>query len=279
MTLRAYGELTGVDASRVGAQIDSQRARLAERLAAVRWMVAVMSGKGGVGKSYVTALLARAAATRLAKGVGVLDADLPSPTVAHMLGAEGRLVPSDDGVEPVRGAMGVRVVSSAFLLADDTPLRFREPHGERWVWRGALQAGVLREFLADVRWGTLDLLLVDLPPGPDGVTDLAHLLPSVDGVVAVTIPSEESRRSVARTATVARDAGVRILGIVENMAGYACAECGTPGPLFKGDAGRRLAKAFDVPLLGRLPFRPAGAPDTADRDAEALTERLLGVLA
>ncbi len=279
MTLRAYRDLTGADASRVGEQIDAQRAQLAERLASVRWVVAVMSGKGGVGKSHITGLLARGAAASLSNGVGVLDADLASPTVAHMLGADGRLVATEAGVTPVLGANGVRVASSAFLLADDAPLRFREPNGERWIWRGTLEAGVLRDFLTGIRWGTLDLLLVDLPPGPGGVTDLAHLLPAVDGVVAVTIPSEESRRSVARTATTAREAGLRILGVVENMAGYACAACGVPGPLFPGDAGRRLASAFDVPLLGRVPFRPPDAPDATDRDAEALTERLLGVLA
>ena len=225
----------------------------------VRRVVAVVSGKGGVGKTYVTASLARAMAGRQAT-TGVLDADLQSPTIARMLAARGPLRITSDGVAPAIAADGVRVISTDLLLDDGMPLAWRSGAAESHVWRGAAEAGVLREFLADVAWGALDLLLIDMPPDASRLTDLATLIREKLAVIAVTIPSDESARSVQRALTTARDAGVRILGVVENMSGYACGSCSTIGPLFSGDAGARLAAAFDVPLLARLPFVPRGAP-------------------
>lgn len=116
----------------------------------------------------------------------------------------------------------------------------------------------MREFLSDVAWGSLDLLLVDLPPGTDGVTDLYDLVPSLAGIIAVTIPSDEARRSVARSLRAARDTDVPILGVIENMSGYRCPGCASVQPLFDGAAGQALADEFGVPLLGRLPFCPHG---------------------
>lgn len=260
MKFRTYHEVHGEDRSQLLAQVVHQRARVAERLAAVRHVAAVMSGKGGVGKSFVTAALAEALASRGAGVVGVLDADLNGPTVARLLGARGPVTVHDDGAEPVTGRHGVKVFSADLLLDEDRPLSWREPESERFVWRGTLETGVLREFLSDVAWGALDLLLVDLPPGAGHVGDLAELVPGMRGAVAVTIPSEESRRSVARAMQAARDAGVRLLGVVENMSGYACTECATTRPLFDGDAGAQLAARFGVPLLGRVPFHPAATP-------------------
>ncbi|MFQ6046045.1 MAG: P-loop NTPase [Gemmatimonadales bacterium] len=277
MTFRTYHELDQSDRSEVGAQVEMQRARLQGRLESVRSVVAVMSGKGGVGKSYVTALVAAAAARTAPDRIGVLDADLASPTVARMLGARGRLETATNGVRPVSARDGLRVVSTEFLLAEDAPLKWREPRGDRWLWRGALAAGVLREFLAEVDWGPLDLLLIDLPPGIDGIVDVGTLLPKLDGVVAVTVPSEESRRSVARALEAALEAGLPVVGIVENMAGIACEGCGTMAPLFEGDAGKRLAERFRVPLLGRLPFRQ-GAPSDPSPEGDALALRVMEAL-
>jgi ATP-binding protein involved in chromosome partitioning len=120
----------------------------------------------------------------------------------------------------------------------------------------------LREFLGDVAWGSLDVLLIDMPPDAGRLADLATLVRDKLAAIAVTIPSDESARSVQRALTAARDAGVPILGVVENMSGYACATCDTIGPLFAGNAGARLAAAFDVPLLARLPFLAARAEPT-----------------
>ena len=254
MSFRTYFDVEGPDRSDLAAQVGAQRRRVADRLKHVRHVVAVMSGKGGVGKSYLTAGLALAAAQRLGGGVGVVDADLRSPTVARLLDAQGSLAVGPDGAHPVTGAGGVRVVSTEFLLDEASPLRWKEPGHERFVWRGALEAGMLREFLSDVSWGTLDLLLIDLPPGADGVVDLVDLVPGLTGALAVTIPTEESGRSVRRALHAAAGAGIRLLGVVENFSGRRCDSCGAVGPLFPGDAGDGLAREFGVPLLGRIPF-------------------------
>ena len=261
MTHRTYFDVEGDDRSALGAQVGRQRARVTERLRNVRQVVAIVSGKGGVGKSYVTVSLARAATSRGA-AVGVLDADLQSPTVARLLGAAGPLRVADEAVHPAVGNDGVRVVSTDLLLDDGRPLAWRTTTGETHVWRGAAEAGVLREFLGDVAWGTLDLLLVDMPPDAGRLADLATLVPHKLSAIAVTIPSDESARSVHRALSAARDVAVPILGIVENMSGYSCGTCDTIGPLFSGNAGTRLAAAFDVPLLARIPFVARGGSNT-----------------
>src|SRR3989441_4272861 len=153
MRIRTYHELTEPDRSGLAAQIVAQRRRVAQRLAGVARLIAVMSGKGGVGKSYVTAHAARALA-RVGRRVGVLDADLNGPTAARLLGArDGRLAVREDGVEPAVGADGVRVVSMDQLLADGHPLAFRGPEAESFVWPGAAEAAALRAFAADGGWG------------------------------------------------------------------------------------------------------------------------------
>jgi ATP-binding protein involved in chromosome partitioning len=260
VTFRTYHDMAGPDRSGLAEQVAAQRTRVADRIRAIRHVVAVMSGKGGVGKTYVTAGLAVALAERLPGGVGVLDADLASPTVARMLDARGPLRVDRDGAHPVTGRMGIKVCSTDLLLDEGAPLAWREPAQDRFVWRGALEAGALRELLGDVAWGELDVLLVDLPPGSDRLDDLIELVPDLAGALVVTIPTDESRRSVERAIRRARQAGVRALGVVENMSGYRCADCQTLGPLFSGDAGELLASSFGVPLLCRVPFLP---PDPA----------------
>lgn len=252
MSFRTYHEVTGDDRSRLGEQVASQRARVHERMRLVRRSIAVVSGKGGVGKSWVTAGLARALAST--QRVGVLDADLHGPTIARLLEAIGPLRVDATCVEPALTPDGVRVMSTDLLLADGAPFRSRVGGAEEFTRRGIVEAGVLREFLSDVAWGALDVLLADLPPGTNALEDIARLVPDLSGALVVTIPSDESRRAVARTVRRALDCGVPVLGIVENMSGYACADCGRIGPLFDGAAGAELAEEFGVPLLARLPF-------------------------
>jgi ATP-binding protein involved in chromosome partitioning len=259
MSFRTYHQVEGDDRSGLAQQVGEQRRRVRERLADVRRVIAVTSGKGGVGKSFITAALARGWAGQFGGKVGVLDADLKSPTTVRMLGATGPLRSERDGVYPAEGVDGVKVFSMGLLLDDGRPLQWKEPAGERFVWRGLLETGAIREFLSDVIWGSLDLLLVDLPPGPDRLEDLAELVPDLAGAVVVTLPSEESYRSVERSMHSARERGIRLLGVVENMSGYTCADCGKTGPLFPGSAGSDLAREFAVPLLGAIPFlTPAG---------------------
>ena len=270
MSFRTYAQVTGADRSQLGEQVGAQRERVRARLADVERVVAIMSGKGGVGKSYVTAAIARGMARRMARGVGVLDADLASPTTGRLLDASGPLRVDGEGVHPARGGQGVVVCSMDLLLDDGAPLAWREPGSERFVWRGALEAGALREFLGDVVWGALDVLLVDLPPGTDRLDDLIELVPDLAGAIVVTIPTEESRRSVERAMRRAAQAAVPLLGVVENMSGYPCAACGSLGPLYEGDAGNQLADAFGIPLLYRLPFLRGDHADGSEvRDALA----------
>jgi ATP-binding protein involved in chromosome partitioning len=271
--------VAGADHSNLLSQVTAQRSRVSERLAAVRHVLAVMSGKGGVGKSFVTAGLATALA-RTGKRVGVLDADLHAPTAARMLGTStGRLEIREDGVVPPLACEGVRVMSSGLLLAEGAPLLWRGPGHERFVWRGALEAAMLREFLADVVWDALDVLLVDLPPGTDRLEALVDLVPRLAGVVAVTIPSEASFQAVRRAVEAARAGNVSILGVVENMAGYRCGRCASTGPLFQGDAGERLARETGAALLSRVPFDPGVQAAVEEGRVSAAAEMLAPVAA
>jgi len=257
--VRTYRDLTETDLSGVATQVAAQRRRVAERLDQVRHVVAVASGKGGVGKSFVATGVARELAKRGLE-VGLLDADIGSPTVPHLLEVtRPSLAPVEGAAPPAVAAHGLRVFSVEFLVKPGEPVRWRGPAGDAFVWRGTLEAGVLREMLANVAWGDLDLLLVDLPPGVGGLADLQSFVERLDGILAITIPSLESLGSVRRMLTLAREQGVPILGVVENMSGHACSHCGRTEPLFEGDAGSRLVAEFDLDLVARLPFSPAPA--------------------
>jgi len=256
VSFRTYHEVEGRDRSGLGEQVAGQRARVTNRLRTVARTVAVMSGKGGVGKSYIASALALGMAARLRGGVGLLDADLNSPTASRLLGARGPLRVDADGVHPAVVQPNVKVMSMDLLLDEGQPISWRQPAGERFVWRGLLETGALRELLGDVAWQSLEVLIVDLPPGGDRLSDLFELVPQLTGAIVVTIPSEESRASVERSIRTAQELGVPLLGIVENMSGYACDTCGRTRPLFDGRAGTALAEMFGIPLLGSVPFHP-----------------------
>ena len=248
--MRTYHDLKDADRSGLPQQIEAQRRRVAERMAGVRQIVAVMSGKGGVGKSFVTAHLARSLG-RAGRAVGVLDADLNGPTIPGLLHAPRAARRTlDDAVEPALGADGVRCISMAHLLDEGAPLTFRGPSSESFVWRGALEAAALREFLSDVAWGELDTLFIDLPPGMQRYVELCDILGAPPPVLTVTIPTPESRDAVRRAMRAAEERGSRLLGIVENLVG---------GEL-RGTAADELAQEFGIPVLARIPWHPA--PDT-----------------
>ena len=249
--MRTYHQLTDPDRSGLADQIGAQRKRVAERLAGVRRIIAVMSGKGGVGKSYVTAHLARGFA-RTGRSVGVLDADLNGPTIP------GLLQVAHNAASPATGIDGVKCISMSQFLEDGAPLAFKGPSAESFVWRGAMEASALREFLGDVEWGDLDVLLLDLPPGMQRYIELCDILGNPPAVLTVTIPTPESRDAVRRAMRAAVDHGSALIGIVENMVG---------GEL-RGTAGDDLAKEFGVRVLARVPWHPT--PDTWNQLAAAL---------
>jgi ATP-binding protein involved in chromosome partitioning len=253
---RTYHEVDGRGAGDVPEQVAAQLERLAERMARVRAVWLVASGKGGVGKSAVTANVAAALAGRGLR-VGALDADLNGPSLARMLGAgaDGLRV-DDDGVHPAAGAGGTRVVGMDLLLAaEDAPLRWRGPDAFDFVWQSALETGALREFLADVAWGELDILLLDLPPGTDKLQRAYRLIPDVAGVLLVTTPSEAARSVVARSLRLARELGADPIGLVANMTARVCSHCGHREPLYGDDGARRLADEAGAELWAEIPFR------------------------
>lgn len=243
--MKRYRDLAGDGGSDIVAQLRAQAERIERRLADVRRVVAVASGKGGVGKSTLTGGLAVAFAVGGWR-VGVLDADLHGPSMAKILGVRGRrLVVGPNGVEPPIAPPGIKVMSMDLLLVSDaSPVRWEAPtQAEAYTWRGALEAQALREFLADTAWGVLDVLLVDLPPGSDRLTSIVGLIPRLSGAVVVTLAADLAQLVVRRALAAVRETGTPVLGIVENMAG-----------LFPGPDVIALAEEAGVPLLGRVPF-------------------------
>jgi ATP-binding protein involved in chromosome partitioning len=248
------------DANRIDVvrkQFLEQQQRLKDRMARIRHKVAVISGKGGVGKSTVTVNMAVAlAAHGHANQVGILDADIHGPSVPKLMGLTGqRLQTGPPGAFPVAGPLGIRVVSMDFLLPDENaPV----------IWRGPLKITAIRQFLSDIVWGDLDILLIDLPPGTgDEPLSVAQLLPEMDGVVIVTIPSEVSQVVVKKAVTFAKRLGMPVIGIVENMSGFVCPNCGTRIDIFQAGGGSRMAGELGIPFLGSIPIDPeiSGASD------------------
>ena len=282
--IRGYREVEHDTDSGVLEQVSAQRERLSRRLSSIGTVLAVASGKGGVGKSVVTANLAAALARR-GRAVGVVDADLNGPSLGRMLGvAEGRLVDREGGIVPASGVGGVRVISMELLQdSEDAPLRWKGPGTDRFLWQSSLETGVLREFLGDVAWGELDYLLIDVPPGTDKILRLLELVHDLPLALVVTIPSEISRFVVSKSIRLVREAKVGAVGLVSNMTVYACPGCGHQSPLFggDGDGAAALAEKSGLDIWARIPFDPRlgsstdrGAPivlsDPASPAAQAL---------
>lgn len=215
---RTYNQVEHDTGSQILEQVVEQRTRLAQRLSGIKTIVAIVSGKGGVGKSAITANLAVALAARGAK-VGALDADLNGPSLGRMLGVSGvQLADGQDGIEPATSPSGVRVMSMDLLQQDEAPLRWRAPSGDGFIWRSTAETGTLREFLSDVAWGDLDYLLIDVPPGTDRIERLLDLVPQPHLTLLITTPSEITQFIVNKSAKLLADANVNY-GVVVNMAG------------------------------------------------------------
>jgi ATP-binding protein involved in chromosome partitioning len=243
------------DDAKVVQQITEQTRKVQERMAGIRQKLVVMSGKGGVGKSMTTVNLALAFA-RQGYRVGLLDVDLNGPCVPRMLGMHGQsLVLTPEGALPAVGPLGVKVGSMDFFLQGASPVRWKGPMDLSPVWLGVLEMNVIREFLADLSWGELDFLLTDLPPGAaaDKPPVMAGFIPDLAGALVVTTPSQVASDVVQKSVTYARDMGIKVLGMVENMSSYRCPSCGAEHELFEGNT-EAMCEALDVPLLGRIPF-------------------------
>lgn len=223
---------------------------LRTRMKKIKHKIAVISGKGGVGKTVIAVNLAIAFALQGHENrVGLLDADLHGPCVPKMLGMEDqKLRVGPIGAFPALGPLGVKVASMAFVLeGKEVPV----------VWRGPLKMRAIQQFLSEIAWGELDFLFIDLPPGTgDEPLSVLKLLPEMDGVVIVTIPSEVSQNVVGKAITFSRQLNVPVIGVVENMSGFVCPDCGKETHIFRTGGGEKVAQESSVPFLGSIPLDP-----------------------
>ncbi|NMD42528.1 MAG: Mrp/NBP35 family ATP-binding protein [Firmicutes bacterium] len=212
----------------------------------IRHVIAVMSGKGGVGKSSISALLAVSLA-RKGFQVGLLDADITGPSIPKLFGLNQQPVAENGKIAPPKTALGIKVISLNLLLPnEDDPV----------VWRGPLIGGAVKQFWTDVLWGEIDYLVVDLPPGTgDAPLTVMQSLP-LDGLLIVTSPQELAVMVVKKAIKMARMLQVPLLGLVENMSGLTCPHCGKPVELFGPSRAEEVAAETGIKLLGTIPLDP-----------------------
>jgi Mrp family chromosome partitioning ATPase len=232
---------------------DPDIALITTRLSGIKHKILILSGKGGVGKSTFTTLLGHAFASNPDNMVGIMDTDICGPSIPKMMGVEAETIHvSNAGWSPVWVSDNLGVMSVQFMLPN---------RDDAVIWRGAKKNGLIKQFLKDVEWGELDYLLVDTPPG----TSDEHLSVNtflkesgVDGAVVVTTPQEVSLLDVRKEIDFCRKAGIRVIGIVENMSGFVCGNCSHRSQIFKATTGgaRRLAKEVGIPFLGAVPLDP-----------------------
>lgn len=226
---------------------------IAQRLAKVKHKILVLSGKGGVGKSTFTTMLAHVFASNADNVVGIMDTDICGPSIPKMMGVETETIHvSSTGWEPVWVEENLGVMSVQFMLPN---------RDDAVIWRGPKKNGLIKQFLKDVEWGEMDYLVIDTPPG----TSDEHLSVNsflkesgVDGAVVVTTPQEVSLLDVRKEIDFCRKAGIPVLGLVENMSGFVCPKCTHQSEIFRATTGggRKLAKDMGVPYLGAVPLDP-----------------------
>lgn len=214
-------------------------------LPGVKHIIAVSSGKGGVGKSTVTVNMA-VALKQEGFSVGVMDADIYGPNIPMMIGITQEPVKDGEKITPAEG-QGVKVISMGFFVPEDTPV----------VWRGPMVHSAIQQFFRDVVWGELDYLLIDLPPGTGDVPlTLSQLVP-LTGAITVTTPQDVALSDVRKGMTMFKKVNVPLLGVIENMSHFVCGHCGERTEIFSHGGGEQAAKKFEIPFLGRIPLDPA----------------------
>lgn len=223
--------------------------KLKENLGRIKKKLFVLSNKGGVGKSFVATSLALLA-SRKGLRTGLLDADIHGPSIAHMLGFAGTPlgVTGENVIQPVGVNENLVAVSTASLL---------KSQDDSIIWRGPLKMGLLKQFIAEVNWGELDLLVVDSPPGTgDEPLSIAQLIPDISGAIVVTSPQDVALLDARKCVSFLNQLKVPVLGIVENMSGLTCPHCGEHVDVFKRGGGEKAARELEVPFLGAIPIEP-----------------------
>ena len=250
-----------------------------DAMAQVNYKIAILSGKGGVGKTSVTVNLA-AAIRKKGMVVGIFDADVHGPSVPKMVGIKTEMrdvLRGSHGIDPVESDHGIKVMSVALIWPTDmTPI----------MWRGQYKARVLRQFLSSIKWYEMDFLFIDLPPGTgDEPTTIMKSIPDLDGMIVVTTPQEISTMVCSRAINAAKELNAPILGLIENMNHYICPDCGRIEHFFGKDRGERLARTFNLPYLGGIPLdgQYSDAADTGVpivfKYPESLTAKAMMVIA
>lgn len=226
----------------------ADRQRLQATLCRIQKKIVVLSGKGGVGKSTVAVNLATALALNGLR-VGLLDVDIHGPSVPTMLGLENKtLKGGPEGLLPVEVG-GLKIMSLGFLLQNPD---------DAIIWRGPMKMAVIKQFLTDVHWGNLDYLIIDAPPGTgDEPLSLCQLIQPLDGAIIVTTPQKVAAVDVRKSISFCKRLAVPVLGVVENMSGFACPKCGEITQILPSGGGKKIATDMNVPYLGAIPMDPA----------------------
>ena len=236
------------DCSSCSADCGSRDLRVpANSMSSVKQVIAVVSGKGGVGKSTVTASLAAAMAQKGRK-VAVLDADITGPSIPTAFGIHQRATGSDAGIDPAVTAGGIKLMSLNLLSANET---------DPVIWRGPVIAGVVTQFWQEVIWGDIDYMFVDMPPGTGDVSLTVFQSLPVDGVIVVTSPQDLVSMIVAKAVNMAKMMDIPVLGLVENYSYFQCPDSGRQHAIFGESHIEKVAAELDVPVLARLPINPA----------------------
>ena len=251
-SIKSYSDLEGDGGSNVAEQVQDQKAGIEKKLSGIKHMLAIASGKGGVGKSTMAMQIASALNQRGLR-VSVLDADINGPSMARLAGLkDAPLVPGKKGLVLPRTKSGIGILSFGSMVPESEAVDFPSVSGgESHVWRATKEFSTLAEFLRFTEWGELDFLLIDLPPGAERCFQFAEFFGKRATFVMVTIPSKVAHGVVSRSIAAIKKAGSPMLGYIENMKGYYCADCGEIKTLFPEQNAK-----LNIPLLGSVPFDP-----------------------
>jgi len=225
-----------------------EKMELEKQLKKIKHKILVLSGKGGVGKSTVSANLAISLALA-GKQVGLMDVDIHGPSIPKLLKLEDATLQSDgEKIIPTTVGDNVKVVSVGFILPNQD---------DAVIWRGPMKYALIKQFIADVDWGELDYLVIDFPPGTgDEPLSVAQLIPDADGAVLVTTPQDLATADVRKSINFCHKLNLKVLGVIENMSGFVCPHCGERTDIFKSGGGEKMAEEMGVPFLGKIPIDP-----------------------
>jgi len=229
-------------------QMQAEQEQIKQNIKHIKHQILVLSGKGGVGKSTVAVNLAVSLALA-GKKVGLLDIDIHGPSIPKILNLEGETIQAvGDVILPVEMVENLKVMSIGFLLRESS---------DAVIWRGPMKYQMIKQFLKDVKWGNLDFLIVDSPPGTgDEPLSVVQLLENADGAIIVTTPQEVALSDVRKCISFCRSLNLTVIGVLENMSGFVCPKCGERTDIFKSGGGREMANQMNMPFLGRIPIDP-----------------------